>query len=583
MLVARLRMIGRLLVLGLVLLRVAQLRADEPAGAPPAAAPAAVADHPGQDDLNAAIDAKFEINELDDYGRVLELCRRAISKGLDDASKKFAEDLYTGTLLDRAGMLSAAIFEAEEPDPDWRRIRSFAMRDLNEVVSRDANVGSAQLMIARLETLPGGNEERAAAAAGKALELISDDQLQRAQATLVLAGLEMDPAKQRALYDSAVELAPRDVEVRRARGLFRYQADDFAGACDDLEVAIEEDADDASLHEALGMACMMADRLKDARAALDRALEIDSDAPGPLLQRARVLAIEGSRDEALADIDRVIDTRPRDPRDVLMQRQARLLRARILQQAGDTDQALADIEAVLEQDEENPAALEMKGLLAAEREDYPEAIRAFRKLVQLNRDDPVVLTQLGMLYLAAKQPREAIRRFSRAIEVDADNFMSRRGRSDAAITIGDHTAAIADLEKALALEPEDSGILNNLAWILATSPDDALRDAGRAVTLATKACEVTEWKQPHIISTLAAGYAERGDFETARKYARQAVETGIAEGAGDEMKGQLEKELASYEEGKPWRERQEMAEAEAAGGTPAPPAAAQPPRRPFDE
>jgi tetratricopeptide (TPR) repeat protein len=579
MLLARLRTIGPSLLLGLVMLPASRARADEPASAP-----AAVVDHPGQDDLNAAIDAKFEINEIDDYARVLDLCKRAIAKGLDDGSRKFAEDLYTGTLLDRAAMLVAAILEAEEPDPEWRRIRSFAMRDLNEVVSKDPNVGSAQLMIARLETLPGGNRERATAAATKALELIADDQLQRAQATLVLAGLEEDAAKQKALYDAAVELAPRDVEVRRARGLFRYQADDYAGACDDLAVAIEEDGDDASLHEALGMACMMIDRLKEARAALDRALEIDPDSPGPLLQRARVLAIEGNRDDALADIDRVIDARPRDPRDVLMQRQARLLRARILQQAGDSEQALADIEAVLEQDEENPAALEMKGLLAAEREDYPEAIRAFRRLVQANRDDPVVLTQLGMLYLAAKQPREAIRRFTRAIELDADSFVSRRGRSDAAITIGDHKAAVTDLEKALTIEADDSGILNNLAWILATSPDDELRDGGRAVELATKACEVTEWKQAHIISTLAAGYAERGDFDNARKYARQAVETGTAAGGEDEIRGQLEKELASYEEGKPWRERQEMAEAGEAGSVQQEkPDSTEPPRRPFDE
>ena len=37
--------------------------------------------------------------------RVLDLCQQAIEKGLDDDSKKFADDLYTGTLIDRAAML----------------------------------------------------------------------------------------------------------------------------------------------------------------------------------------------------------------------------------------------------------------------------------------------------------------------------------------------------------------------------------------------------------------------------------------------------------------------------------------------
>ena len=141
---------------------------------PPAAAPddakanenaTGNAEPPGQEDLNAAIDAKLEINDLDDFGRVIDLCKRAIDKGLDADSKKFAEDLYTGTLIDRAAMLVSAIFDTDEPDPQWKRIRSFAMRDLNEVVARDPGFGTAHLMIARLEALPGGNRERAATAA----------------------------------------------------------------------------------------------------------------------------------------------------------------------------------------------------------------------------------------------------------------------------------------------------------------------------------------------------------------------------------------------------------------------------------
>jgi len=577
-----------------------QPRADEPAAATeerkpeangagdPSAAPPATAaerdadgDHPGQRFLNDAITAKLEINELDDFGRVLDLCKRALDNGLDADSKKFADDLYTGTLIDRAAMLVGAILDAEEPDPQWRRIRSFAMRDLNEVVARDPTIGSVHLMIARLEALPGGNRQRATAEATKALDLLGDDQLQRAQANLVLASLDDDDDKQLGFFDAAVELAPRDVRVRRARGLHLLMHDAFDKARADLEVAVEEQPDDAALHEALGMACMMGEHMEEARAAFDRAIELDPDAIGPLLQRSRVFAVEGQRERALADVDRVVEMEPRD-------QTARLLRARILQQAGETDLALTDIEAVLEQDGDAPAALELKGLIAAEREDYPEAIRSFRRLVAKNPDDPVLLGQLGMLFLAAKQPREAIRRFTKALEFDADSFPSRRGRSDAEITIGDHAAALADLEKAVALKPEDSGVLNNLAWLLATSPDDDLRDAGRAIELATKACEITEWKEGHIISTLAAGYAEKGDFDTAKKYSRQAVETGEP---APEVKRQLEGELASYEAGKPWRERQELAEggdaaAAPAGddGTPVGNASRDTkPRRPFDE
>ncbi|MFM8413457.1 MAG: hypothetical protein ACKOCX_01900, partial [Planctomycetota bacterium] len=67
----------------------------------------------------------------------------------------------------------------------------------------------------------------------------------------------------------------------------------------------------------------------------------------------------------------------------------------------------------------------------------------------------------------------------------------------------------------------------------------------------------------HIISTLAAAYAETGDFETARKYSKQAVEKG---GEANEVAEQLAAELASYEAAKPWRERQSMEDNGNAGG-----------------
>lgn len=542
--------------------------------APPVAEPAkpeAVPAEDGQELLNDAINAKLEIDDIDDFGRVLDLCKKAIDKGLDEGSKKFADDLYTGTLIDRAAMLTGAIVDADQPDQNWRRIRAFAMRDLNEVVARDPGFGTVHLMIARLEALPGGNRERAKAAATKALEVLGDDQLPRAQANLVLAALDDDPEKQLRYFDAAVELAPRDADVRRARGLHLLMQDEYERAREDLEAAIAEEPEDAALQEALGMACMMSEQLDDARKAFDKAIELAPDAPGPLLQRARVWAVQGNRDKALADIDRAVDLAPRD-------QAARLLRARILQQGGESDRALADVESVLEQDAELPAALELKGLIAAERQDYPEAIRAFRKLAAKNPDDPVVLSQLGMLYLAAKQPREAIRRFTKALEADGDAFSALRGRSDAEISIGDHVAAIADLEKAHLLKPDDTGILNNLAWVLATSPNDSIRDAARAISLAEKACEATEWKEAHIISTLAAGHAEKGDFDTAQKFSRQAVEADAA--AGGEVEEQLKNELASYEAGKPWRERQEVPE----GGEAAKPAeAAKPDRVPAAE
>jgi tetratricopeptide (TPR) repeat protein len=532
-------------------------------------------DSPGQADLDAAIETKLTADQIQDYATVLDLCKQALEKGLAEDARKFAEELYVGTLVDRAAMLVDALFEGRKPDDQWPRMRAFALRDLGEVLEKSPLNAQALLMVARLESLPGGNRERAAAAATKALDLLDDDRLQRARAHMVLGAIA-EPEKRMGHLDKAVEFAPRDAEIRRARAHARLVADQFEGAREDLLVAVEEEPEDAAVFEALGLACTMADRLDEAEKAFDKSLELEPDSPGVLLQRARLLAVKGQQDRSIADVDKAIQLSPDNP-------QPRVLRARILHQAGETDRALTEIEGVLRDVPDNPSALEMRGLMAAERDDYPAAIRDFRRLVARNGDDAVLVSQLGTLYLAAKQPREAIRRFSRALEIDAAHFPSRRGRSDAAISIGDHKAALADLEKSLELRPDDSGVLNNLAWLLATSPDETLRDGKRAITLAEKACEKTEWKQPHIISTLAAGHAESGDFAAARKFSQKAVEATEKE---TEIRGQLEKELASYEAAKPWRERQEMADAvdeATVRAGPAPAGENRPPRRPFDE
>src|SRR5690606_11096377 len=122
---------------------------------------------------------------------------------------------------------------------------------------------------------------------------------------------------------------------------------------------------------------------------------------------------------------------------------------------------------------------------------------------------------LALYYLFAKQARAAIGAYSEVLEKDDDNVAALRGRADAYLNIGEHAKAVADFKKAIEVEPEDTGLLNNYAWVLATSPDDDVRDGKLSVELATKAVEARDSKESHILSTLAAAYAEAGDYQKA--------------------------------------------------------------------
>jgi tetratricopeptide (TPR) repeat protein len=75
----------------------------------------------------------------------------------------------------------------------------------------------------------------------------------------------------------------------------------------------------------------------------------------------------------------------------------------------------------------------------------------------------------------------------------------------------------------LQLTPEQPDLLNNLAWLLATDRDAAVRNGSEAVTLAQRACELTRRQQPALLGTLAAAHAEAGQFDEAISVAENAI------------------------------------------------------------
>jgi tetratricopeptide (TPR) repeat protein len=158
---------------------------------------------------------------------------------------------------------------------------------------------------------------------------------------------------------------------------------------------------------------------------------------------------------------------------------------------------------------------------------------------------------LALLALKRKNSREALSRLDKAIELrDSDpRFFVERGRLRQ--EKNDIPGATEDFERVIELEAADALLYNLVAWWYATHPDGARRDAKKAVEYATKACELTHFDNWAFVDTLAAAYAEDGDFTNAVKYQEMAIRL-----CSDRYsrKYELEQRLKKYLLNEPYRE-----------------------------
>ncbi len=502
----------------------------------------------GQADLDRAVENQLTARTPAELQEVVNLCESALAKGLSEENKAFATQILTSALFERASKISAVILSGRAPGAAWVQLREAALTDLEKALEYDDTLADAQLLLCRLEMLPGGDRERAGKAAHRAVELLEDDKQKLAAALVLRAQLGDDPKKQMADLTKAMELDPGNTDAWQIRALLLLQEGEFEEGAAELEKLLKENGDNAAARIALAEAYFNLERYDDALAQADKAVTQSPEASIGYTLRARIHAAKEDYKSGIADLNQALLVQPRDLG-------ALLLRARLNLAVDEVQLAKGDVQRLLQLNPGLPQAIYMRALIAAGEGNFGAAIQDMEQLVKLDEGNVEWQLQLGAFYAADERPRRAIEIYTTVIDNDQKNWMARRARADALLSIGKQAEAIKDYEIALQQQPEHDGILNNLAWVLATSPKDELRDGKRSIELGTKACEVTEYKRPHILSTLAAGYAESGDFETAIKWSSKAVEMGEGE-----IKEQLQKELDSYKQGKPWRELQETEE-----------------------
>jgi tetratricopeptide (TPR) repeat protein len=189
------------------------------------------------------------------------------------------------------------------------------------------------------------------------------------------------------------------------------------------------------------------------------------------------------------------------------------------------------------------ASLCLKGEQERAIADYNEARRRDPNFPGIYYNLALSEKKLGRLDRAITDLDEAIRRKP----TDAESYLMR---GNAYATTGNYHAAASDLTEATRLFESDYSAFNSLAWLRATCPEASLRNGAEAVRMATKACAQTKWGKPSEIDTLAAAYAETGDFEQAVKYETLALKLPEPDA---KVREHLQQHLSLFQDHKPYR------------------------------
>ncbi len=546
------------LAAALLVAGVSQVVAQETAEA----VPAEDAANAGQADLDAAVVQRIDAKSPDQLGAVSALLESAIKKGLDEENTSFAKKMLGSVLLQRSQQIAGSMLRVG--GREQLRRRDEALRNLEQAVKNDPTLVEAYLLIARLNLLPNGDPDAIADATTKAIELLEDDPVEQSAAYVLRALTQPDDQSRMADLTAAAEKDPKNLEAFQARAALRLKNKDIDGAVADLQHVLSQDPTNTRVAEAAVRQLVDLNRVTEALELMTKTIEA-KPSEGLYRLRAILYRMEGKEEEALADLNKALALQPQDSHSLLQRAEISLFRK-------DIKSAKRDLKAAVDLDQgiaSGDQAIFVRCLIAVEEGRMADAINDMKELVSRDPENEARRIQLANLYLQDDRPRKAIESYTAILDRNPNNASVLRSRGDALLSVGDHPSAIADYERAIKTVNEFTdqqrkesvdlaGILNNLAWVLSTSPDDSVRDGKRAVEFGKQAAEMTEYKEAHILSTLAACHAENGDFKKAIKWSTKAVELGKEEEHA--QLDQLEAELESYRKGEAWREKQETEE-----------------------
>jgi len=545
------RIISCAVILSIAFFGTLTAQESAPAEAVPEAPTSVVdAENPGLGLLDQATEAKLRATTAADLGQVIVLCRRAKRAGLTGENLKYCNELLASSQLQRGIVFAQALDQPDALTDNWQELRQQALIDLEEAVTVIKDQPMAYMRIAGLHLLPGGNTERAKEALNLMVQSTKDSPALQFEAVSALTELEPDAEKRESIWADAAKNGYPKTLLFHAFTLFELKRNEEAGNV--LQKLLEAESGNVELHEQVVVLLVELQRFDDALAVVKK-LQTLAESPQNYLREILVLNELGKHDDSFGIVQKLKEKYPQNESGWTMV----LMEIYIHQKA--YDKALALVE---EQLKENPAGMRWivaKTQVFIAQKQWDGAADWLESHIQEN-SEPEGLTRLLISVLnEQKKYKTAKEKLKPLMEKKSGDVDLLRIDSQLSISLGLHAEAVEALTKVVEADPEDYTSVNNLAWILSTSPVDSLRDGRRAVELAQRAGELTNFKRAFVLSTLAAAYAEAGDFEKAREVSLKSVEVAKAERnktdeERQELLEHLQKEWDCFEKNLPFRE-----------------------------
>ena len=376
--------------------------------------------------------------------------------------------------------------------------------------------------------------------------------------------------KDRALADlaEAIRLDSALAVAYSERASIHEEKKDAGHALADLAEAIRLNPGDAMNYVARGQIHSEAKDWAPAVADLTEAIRLTRLDEGPAPGFSTVHWFVFARGEAyrnLADYDRAIADYTETVRLAEAQRFLRdeslifvalCNRAHARDSRKDYDGALADLNEAIGRDpkaELKAVGLTRRADVRQHRKDVDGALADYAEALRI-APDPTILAvshmNRGLIESDRNDLEAALADCSKAVLLLPANPVVYVGRARVLINGRLYERALADCDLAVEIGPKNSWGHDFRAWIRATCPEAKFRDGKKAVEGATRACELSSWKNPSCLETLAAAEAESGDFDAAVKWQARAL--GLV--TDDEAKPRFRERLELFGKKQPYRD-----------------------------